>query len=231
VHDAQAHHAQVLLHPGVAGGPQVPGRADAVVAQELGVLPADAPHVVYGCRHQRVEHFEVAVEHKHPVALLGYLVGQLGQRFGGAHANRYRDARPLLHRGPQVPAEAFQFAGRKDRKVEERLVDAVHLHVRRQFGQRVHYPGREVAVEFVVGGKHPDVVLVHQCFELEVGGSHRDAQRLGFLRAGNHAAVVVAQHDHGLAVEPRVEDPFAGAVKVVAVNQGEHRRVETGIDK
>ena len=48
-----------------------------------------------------------------------------------------------------------------------------------------------------------------------------DAQGLGFVTAGNGAAVVVGQHDQRPALQPGLEDAFAGDVEVVAVDEGE----------
>ena len=58
--------------------------------------------------------------------------------------------------------------------------------------------------------------------QLEVRRAHLDAQGLGRVTAGNGAAVVVGQHNHRPALQPRLEDAFAGDVEVVAVDEGEH---------
>ena len=51
---------------------------------------------------------------------------------------------------------------------------------------------------------------------------HLYAQGLGFVAARNYAAVVVAQHNNGHAVERRVEDPLARDEEIVAVAESNH---------
>jgi hypothetical protein len=57
--------------------------------------------------------------------------------------------------------------------------------------------------------------------DLEPGRAHLDAQRFGFVRAGNGAAVVVGEDDERAVLQPGLEDAFAAAVEVVAVDEGE----------
>lgn len=57
----------------------------------------------------------------------------------------------------------------------------------------------------------------------QLGCAHFDAQRFGFVRAGNGAAVVVGEDDDRAVLQPGLEDAFAVAVKVFAVDQGELR--------
>ena len=45
-------------------------------------------------------------------------------------------------------------------------------------------------------------------------------QRFRFRRAGHDAAVVVRQDHHRPALEAGIEDPFAGDVEVVGIDQG-----------
>ncbi len=62
-----------------------------------------------------------------------------------------------------------------------------------------------------------DAVLSEQRLELESRRAHRDTQGLGLVGAGNHATVVVEQHNDRLASQFRIESPLVGYVKIVAV--------------
>lgn len=57
--------------------------------------------------------------------------------------------------------------------------------------------------------------------ELEVRRVCLDADDSDLVTAGNSAVVVVKQHDHRSALQSGLEDAFAGAVEVVAVDEGE----------
>src|SRR6266849_3321820 len=63
-----------------------------------------------------------------------------------------------------------------------------------------------------------------QVADLKRRDAHRNAQRLGLVRASDHDAVVVAEHNDRLPVELGVKDPLAGDVEVIAVHEGEDRR-------
>lgn len=57
---------------------------------------------------------------------------------------------------------------------------------------------------------------------LEIGDAHFDADVFGFAGAGDDAAIIVTQDDDGLLFEFRAINSFAGAIEVIAVNQGKH---------
>lgn len=52
--------------------------------------------------------------------------------------------------------------------------------------------------------------------------SHRDVKRLEFLGTRNQAAVIVRHDPHRFPGERKVEDPFAGNVEIVAVDEADH---------
>jgi hypothetical protein len=57
----------------------------------------------------------------------------------------------------------------------------------------------------------------------QLGCAHFDAQCFGHVRAGNGAAVVVGEDDERAVLPPGLENAFAAAVEVVAVDEGELR--------
>ena len=74
-------------------------------------------------------------------------------------------------------------------------------------------PSRHVAIEGIVRGEHPHVLLAAQVADFEEGLPHLDPEPFGLGRACNGAAVVVREHDHRHAGELRVEHALAGAVE------------------
>ena len=87
---------------------------------------------------------------------------------------------------------------------------------------QAHHAVAHVAVQGEVGRQGDQSGVTLQFAQLEVRRAHLDAQGLGFVTAGNGTAVVVGQDDHRSALQPGLEDAFAGDVKVVAVDEGEH---------
>jgi energy-coupling factor transporter ATP-binding protein EcfA2 len=79
--------------------------------------------------------------------------------------------------------------------------------------------GKTVTAMMVSGLLRPELALAWY-FDLP----HADAEGFGFVRAGDDAAVVVRQHDHGSPDKIGTEDPLAGGVEVVAVAKAVHRR-------
>ena len=62
----------------------------------------------------------------------------------------------------------------------------------------------------------------HDRVDLVDGLPHGHAQRFRFVGARDRAPVIVRQDDHRLPAQRGVEDPFAGGVEVVTVDQTEH---------
>ena len=58
--------------------------------------------------------------------------------------------------------------------------------------------------------------------KLEVWGSGFVAHLLGFVAAGYDTAIIVAQHNNGLAVQVRAKDSFARDIAVITVNDAVH---------
>lgn len=108
-----------------------------------------------------------------------------------------------------------------DHTIQLTLIQRVDLHRRRHLFQRVHHPAGHVGVQRVVGGEHRDVAATHLLFDFEIRRAHRYAQRLRLGAAGDHAAVVVGQHDHRLPAQIGPKDGLAGGVEAVNVHQSE----------
>jgi hypothetical protein len=56
------------------------------------------------------------------------------------------------------------------------------------------------------------------------GRTHGDAERLGFVAARDHAAVVVRQHHDRTPAQLRLEHALARHIEIVAVDEGERAR-------
>ena len=52
--------------------------------------------------------------------------------------------------------------------------------------------------------------------------AHGNAQCLGLVGPGDDTAVVIGKDHNGAILQPRIKDPLAGGVKIVAVNEGKH---------
>ena len=90
--------------------------------------------------------------------------------------------------------------------------------------QHAHDAGAHVAVERVVA-RADDHAVPGEALPVQVPGcAHLDAERLGLVRAGDDAAIVVGQHHDGLAPQLRLEHPLARRIEVVAVDQRERDR-------
>jgi hypothetical protein len=59
--------------------------------------------------------------------------------------------------------------------------------------------------------------------DLEERRAARDAERLGFLGARHHAAVVVREHNDGAAAQLGAEDPVHRGIERVAVEVKDER--------
>ena len=154
---------------------------------------------------------------------LGDSVGELSQRLGRTDPDRDRDSGPAKNAGAEIAAPCGEVGNCQAVQIEEALVDAVDLDTRCSGGENARDPFRQVAVKSVVRLKDNDAVLLDDVAHLEEGHAHGDAEHLRLVRSGDHAAVIVGQDDNWPVHEMRPEDPFAGCVEVVAVDQGEGR--------
>ena len=93
---------------------------------------------------------------------------------------------------------------------------------RTKFVQHAHHPSAHIAIEVVVAAEHGHTVLLEYILNLVDRASHLDAQRFGFVAAGNDATIVIAQNHDGLVAEVGVEHPFARSIKIIAVDDGIH---------
>ena len=64
--------------------------------------------------------------------------------------------------------------------------------------------------------------------QLEIRRSHRNAESLELVGAGNAASIVVGEDGNGTAYETAVEHPLAGNEEVIAVNETYHGEWGTG---
>ena len=224
VDDPLAHDGQRLPGElGIEGGDVC--RGPAAESRELRLRsPADTPNVGEIDEREPFPARLVAGEVADPAQLrrgLGDLVGQLRQRLRRPDADAGGNARPRRHRRAQVAPELLAVLRRHGRHVEEALVDAVDLDVRREsFVHRVH-PAAHVPVKRVVAAEDAHALSLYQVADQEHRRAHLDAERLRLRGPGDRAAVVVRQDDDGLSLELWIKDPLAGAVEAVAVDERE----------
>lgn len=197
-------------------------------------LAAHAPHIAhFGGLQQGVEFLRCARAQVADLRMvcgvaaglsfraLGDGVGQLGQGLRRADADACRDANPLVN-APADGAGAAHQVARYRAQIDEAFVDAVDLlHVAQACGQR-HHAVAHVAIQGEVGRQGDKPGFLFQVADLEPWVTHLDAQRFGFVAACDRATVVVAQHDQRAILEARLKHALAAAIKVVAVDQGEH---------
>ena len=110
---------------------------------------------------------------------------------------------------------------------DEALVDGVTEILGGFLPDDSHHAGGQFAVELVVGREDGDLLVGELLLQLEVREACLDAEFLGLVGAGDDAAVVVGEDDDGFAVEVGPEDPLAGHVAVVAVDDAVHRAISS----
>ena len=239
--EVEAGHAAQLEHHALdddAEGPaddlgvsvaQFQRRRDADGPHALGEPSGDAPEV--GQLHAAQRLFLGLAGQQHADAAgrgvaLGRPVRDLGQRLGRGDADRYGDPRPLQHCRPEearVRLEPVLEAA----EAEEGLVDRVDLQLAAEVRQDAHHPRRQVAVEGVVRATHHDAAAGVAVLHEVPGVAHDDPEGLGLVRAGDDAPVVVRQDHDRHAAQGGLEEPLAGGVEVVAVDERDragHRR-------
>ena len=198
------------------------------------MAPADAPDVADGKSAQHLfdillsVHAAAAVEFG---VLFAELAGDLGQRLGGSDAQADGNTRVAAHGAGDPPTELAERAGIRLVEAKKCFVDGIDLRAGHQRPQGVHHPLRHIPVKHEIGGEDRYAAARGQLPDLKIGHAHPDPEGFGFVRAGDHAAVVVREHDHGTPRERRVEHPFARSVEVVAVGKSVHRSAIRGIKK
>ena len=85
-----------------------------------------------------------------------------------------------------------------------------------------HDSACQFSIQLVVAGEYGYLLVWKLLGKLEVWGSGFDSHLLGFVAAGYNTAVVVAQHNNGLAVQVRAKDSFARDIAVITVNDAVH---------
>lgn len=194
--------------------------------QHAPVLAPDAPDILYREFAQYL--FDVLrTVHQAGALQLGVLLAEfrrdLGQRFGRGDADAHGNARIAAYRAADVPSQLLQPSGFDAPQVEERLVDGVYLGGGNHAAERPDHAPRHVAVEVEITRKDGDAVPFFEVADLEIGVSHADAERLGLVRARDHTAVVVRQHDDGPPLQFGAEDPLARGEEIIAVAKSVHR--------
>ena len=126
------------------------------------------------------------------------VIGDLGEGFGRCDADRYWYAGPSQYGGAQRQGMAFETRA-ETRHSEKCFVDRIDLEIGREVAQHLHHPGAHIAVERVVARTHNDAGGREAIAMQMPWRTHGDAERLGFVAARDHAAVIVGQHYDRLA--------------------------------
>ena len=124
-----------------------------------------------------------------------------------------RSARAWLSRRRLETAEA-----------EKGLIDRVDFEIGREAGDGAHHPRAHIAIERVIARPHDHAVGIDALPADMPGLAHGDAERLGFIRARDHAAVIVRQHDDRPAAQLRLKHALARGIEIVAVDERDRGR-------
>ena len=218
-HDALADNAEVPANPDTIGGGELRAGGDAVGGEEGFVRRSDAPQVADG---EGGEVGGVGYDMHASDRFLRELVAGFREHLRSPEADADGNAGPLADQGAQFASDTRRIGDAGE--VAKGFVDAVNLHGGKLRGENGHDAGAHVAVERVVRAAHDDVVPAQLGADFELGIAHLDAEGLGFVAAGDHAAVVVAQDDDGASVQRGLKDALAGGVEIVAIHEAEEAR-------
>lgn len=199
------HHRPACFRCGRAHALQVQCGVHAVLSKLCADLAAHAPHVAhFGGGQQGLEFFRCARAQVADLRVLNRVaagfafgafgdgVGQLGKGLGGTDADAGRDADPLVDAPADLAGTQHQVTGDAT-QVNETFIDGIDLlHVTQACGQR-HHAVTHVTVKREIGRQGDQARVALQVAQLKVGRAHLDAQRFGFVAAGNGAAVVVSE--------------------------------------
>jgi hypothetical protein len=122
--------------------------------------------------------------------LLGETVGDLGERLAGRDPDRYRNPGPLSHGAAQLAGMGFK-ACLEAGEAKERFVDRVDFQIGREARDRAHHATAHVAVERVIRAADDDTGRFEAVAAQVPRVAHHDAERLGLIAAGDHAAIIV----------------------------------------
>jgi hypothetical protein len=113
------------------------------------------------------------------------------------------------------------FLGESLRQLQESLIDRIDLNRWHLIPQDTHHPGAHVPVERVVTAEDLNSMLPDYGLLFVQRSTHRDPEGFCLLTPGNDAPVIVREHNDGLSLKSRIEDPLAGTEEVIAVNEAE----------
>ena len=127
---------------------------------------------------------------------------------------------------PSAAARAACASSRDPKAVEAEkgLVDRVDFQGGREAAENAHDAPAHVAIEGVVRRADDHALRIDPLPAQVPRLAHADAERLGLVRAGDHTAIVVRQHDHRLAAQLRLKHPFAAGVEIIAVDESDRSR-------
>lgn len=215
-HDVELHPYPRLLLIGEVGGGEYLHRLELLFPS-----PANAPDIADGEERERLQPLLVVVDEA-AVAVtgvaLGKLTGNLGQRLGRGDANAHGHAQPLVDAPVEPLAPCLEVEMVHAVEYAEALVDGIAVEHRGLAAHDVHQAPRHVGVKLVVAGEGVDSLVGELLLQLEERGAGFDAHGLGLVAARHNAAVVVGQHDDGLAFQVWPEGALATDVAIIITN-------------
>ena len=221
-HQALDHDAETLADEPRIGLLQRQRRRDAKQIELCRQAAGDAPEIgeLQACERRILCCF---FQQQHHAAVflipLRDVIGDLGERLGGRNADRDRNASPLPHRGAQRARVRFE-ARAKAFHAEEGFVDRVDFEIGCEVAQHLHHARAHIAIERVIARAHDDARFLELRAVQMPRCAHGDAERLRLVAAGDHAAVVVREHDDGTAAQFGLKHALAGDIEIVAIDQG-----------
>ena len=106
-------------------------------------------------------------------------------------------------------------------EAEKGFVDRIDFEIGREGAQHLHHPAAHIAVERVIARPHDDAGGLESLAMQMPRRAHGDAERLGFVAARDHAAVIVRQHDDRLAAQLGLKHALARDIEIVAVDESD----------
>ena len=204
---------------------EVVGSLDSHCLQLGSISSPYAPNIIYWEKLQSFDALLVIVYHAAMAIafiLLGEVTGHLCQCLSGS--NTYADRHPdtLSDALVQMLAPCFQIHAVDALPIDKALVNAVPEISWSFLPDYFHYPACEFSVQLIVTGEHCYLLVRKLLGKLEVWSSGFDAHLLGFVAAGYDTAVIVAQHNNGLAVQVGPKHPLTAHIAIITVNDAKH---------